>query len=247
MPRARKRHIQQSFRYLDKNQQRRGIDKHYRPGRPPKGKRSSERHKVRESFKPSEPLHVTVRVARKVGKLRKRHLYRAIRRAMITTYRRTTFRIVHASIQATHLHLIVEADDREALCRGMQGFQISAAKHINAAIGIEESTKRRRGSVFPDRYHPEIITSRRRARHCLAYVLNNWRRHGEDRLKVARDLEIDPFSTAPSFGAWRSSPVNDWPPTYEALPVAPPKTWLLREGWKMYGLIDPEEVPGDKP
>jgi REP element-mobilizing transposase RayT len=246
MRRSRKRHVQQSFQYLDKNKQRRGIDKHYRPGRPPKGKRSSERHKARASFKPSEPLHVTIRVTREVGKLRKRHLYRAIRRAMVTTYGRTSFRIVHTSIQATHVHLIVEANDREALSRGMQGFQISAAKHINAAIGIEECTKRRRGSVFPDRYHAEIITSRRRARHCLAYVLNNWRRHREDQLELSRDLEIDPFSTAPSFRGWRGSPMNDWPASYEPLPCATPKTWLLRDGWKMYGLIDPEEVPGDK-
>jgi hypothetical protein len=39
-----------------------------------------------------------------------------------------------ASAQRTHLHLLVEAKDKEALAAGMQGFQISAAKHLNAAI-----------------------------------------------------------------------------------------------------------------
>jgi len=41
----------------------------------------------------------------------------------------------------------------------MQGFQISAAKHLNAAISKGKPGPRRRGTVFPDRYHAEIITS----------------------------------------------------------------------------------------
>jgi REP element-mobilizing transposase RayT len=245
MARPRKRHVQQSLVYLDKNGQRRGIDRHHRPGRPPKGKRSSERHEKRVAFKASEPVHVTLRVTRDVGKLRKAHLYRAIRRAMVATFGRTGFRIVHMSIQATHIHLLVEAENKTALARGMQSFEISAAKHINAAVGAERGERRRRGSVFVDRYHPEIITTRRRARHCLAYVLNNWRRHGEDRFAFAQDLEIDPFSTGPSFTGWRGTPVNDWPASYEPLPAWDPRTWLLRDGWKLYGAIDPAEVPGD--
>ena len=81
----------------------------------------------------------------------------------------------------------------------------------------------------------------------LAYVLNNWRRHREDQFAFAEGLGADPFSTAPSFTSWRSRVETEWPASYEPLPAAEPKTWLLREGWKMYGLIDPGEVPGDKP
>ena len=40
---------------------------------------------------------------------------------------------------------MVEASDRIALARGMQGFQVAAAKHLNRLRG-------RRGSVFADRY-----------------------------------------------------------------------------------------------
>ena len=245
MARQRKRHVQQSLRYLDKNGQRRGIDKHYRPGRTPQGAKSSERHEKRLALKPSQPVHITLRVARDVGKLRKRHLYLAIRRAMVTTFHRQNFRIVHVSIQATHVHLLVEADDRMALARGMQGFQISAARHINAAVTEDRDGKRRRGCVFVDRYHADIITSRRRARHCLAYVLNNWRHHGEDQLAATTGLVIDPFSTGTSFAGWRGRTEVDWPSSYQPLPVWEPKTWLLRDGWKLYGLIDPTEVPGD--
>ena len=44
------------------------------------------------------------------------------------------FRIVHLSIQRTHVHLLVEANSKGNSRRGMQGFQISAAKHLNAAF-----------------------------------------------------------------------------------------------------------------
>jgi hypothetical protein len=164
---------------------------------------------------------------------------------MVATFHRTAFRIVHMSIQNNHVHLIIEADDRMALARGMQGFQISAAKHINAAIA-KDGGKRRRGCVFADRYHVKVMKSRRGVRNGLAYVLNNWRHHGQHLLRSPVPLPIDPFSTAPSFDGWSWTPAYEWPVTYEPLPVWEPKTWLLREGWKMHGLIDPDEVPGPK-
>ena len=83
---------------------------------------------------------------------------------MLRMLSRHDFRIVHASIQANHLHLLVEADDEKALAKGMQSFLISLARKLNAHLG-------RSGSVFPDRYHARVIDSRRQARHALAYVL----------------------------------------------------------------------------
>jgi len=247
--RARKRHVQQEIRFPDKNGQWRG-GKRAGAGRPAKGPRSSERHERRARFRASEPLHVVLRAAAAVGRLRKRHIYMALRDAMITTFPREDFRIVHISIQANHVHLLVEANDYMALARGMQGFQISAAKHINAVIS-EHTKQTRKGSVFPDRYHAEVITSRRHARHSLAYVLNNWRHHGEHRAPIARGWKIDPFASGDSFDGWREledSPVL-WKTrdTYKAMPVWRPKTWLLREGWRMHGLIGATEMPGPKP
>jgi REP element-mobilizing transposase RayT len=118
-------------------------------------------------------VHVVLRVIGAVGNLRRRFTYRAIREATLTTARREDFRIVHVSIQRTHVHLLVEADDKKALASGMQGFQISAAKHLNAAISKGKPGPRRRGAVFPDRYHAEAITSPTQARHALSYVLTN--------------------------------------------------------------------------
>jgi len=209
-------------------------------GRPPKGPRSSERHETRAAFKPSQPIHVTIRTTPAIGALRTRDKYRAIREALITSFVRERIRVVHVSIQRTHVHLLVEANDRMALARGMQGFQISAARHLNRAAD-------HRGTVFPDRYHATIIRSRRQARHALAYVLNNWRRHGEHRNGLARRWLVDPFSSGATFPGWRELADRDtfWPlrASYQPLPVWLPKTWLLAEGWKRYGLIGAREVP----
>jgi REP element-mobilizing transposase RayT len=150
----------------------------------------------------------------------------AIRDASITTAKREDFRIVHASVQGNHIHLIVEAQSKEAIACGMRGFQISAAMHLNNAV-TRRSGKRRRGTVFPDRYHMRVLTSPLAVRHALAYVLNNWRKHGEDRSDLPRTWKIDPFSSGIGFSGWREleGATTLWkgPPTYQALWVWLPK------------------------
>src|SRR5215510_3516792 len=112
-------------------------------GRPPKGKRAGSPHKVRPFLHARHPVHVVLRVVSSVGSLRRRCVYQAIREATLTTALREDFRIIHLSIQRTHVHLLVEASDKGALARGMQGFQISAAKHLNAAISKGKPGPRR--------------------------------------------------------------------------------------------------------
>jgi putative transposase len=76
----------------------------------------------------------------------------------------------------------------------------------------------------------------------LAYVLNNWRRHREDvNTPGAENALVDPYSTAASFDGWRDL---DEVPTWDRLPSAEPRTWLLRVGWRRHGLISVREVPG---
>ena len=160
--RTRKRHVQQQlFRLGGK---RRGA------GRKPNLARAVERHRARPDFKPYHGLHVVMRIVPAVGSLRRRKLYKAMRDATITAALRERFRIVHISLQRTHVHMLVEAEAKAVLARGMQGFQISAAKHVNAALG--DGVRPRRGKVFADRYHLEVITSPTRARRAIAYVLS---------------------------------------------------------------------------
>jgi len=217
-------------------------------GRPANGTRAGAPHKERPYLHARYPVHVVLRVVGAVGSLRRRLAYHAIREATLTTARREDVRIVHISLQRTHLHLLVEANDKRALASGMQGFQISAAKHLNAAISKGRPGARRRGAVFPDRYHAEIITSPTQARHVLRYVLSNWRKHREDLASPMSAWTIDWFSSAAMFPDWQEYDDEEgflWrgPPSYEPLQVRKAQTWLLREGWKNTGSISCREVP----
>ncbi|MEO7734556.1 MAG: transposase [Kofleriaceae bacterium] len=190
-------------------------------------------------------------VVSEVGNLRRREIYKAVRAATITAARtaerRGRFRIVQLSIQHTHIHLLVEAESTETLACGMQGFKISVARHINTALRI--GGRRRRGAVFADRYHLVVIRSPRQAQHVLAYVLCNWRKHGEDRSGLARAWLVDPFSSAVSFTGWKELEGQaPWRirPGYQPLIVTPPQSWLLRIGWWRHRAISVREVPGQR-
>jgi REP element-mobilizing transposase RayT len=143
-------------------------------GRKPRGKRPGARHATRPEHDPRHPVHVTIRVVGSVEGLRRRDLYLALRDATIATARREDFRIVHISIQRDHIHLIVEADSKRALSRGVQGFSISAARQINKAI-TARGGGRRTGRVIGERFHARPLTSPRAVRNAIAYVLGNWR------------------------------------------------------------------------
>ena len=222
-------------------------------GRPAKGPRAGSPHQQRPYLHARYPVHITLRVVGAVGNLRRRCVYQAIREATLTTARRESFRIVHISIQRTHVHLLVEAQDKVVLAKGMQGFQISAAKHLNAAISKGKPGPRRRGTVFPDRYHAVIIRSPTQARHALSYVLSNFRKHQEDRATPMCEWKIDWFSSAVMFPDWAEYGADEWflwrgPATYEPLQVFHPKTWLLAEGWKKCSAtISCREVPSARP
>jgi REP element-mobilizing transposase RayT len=251
-----KRHQQRSFptysKKLDKNHQLRGARKGERRksvGRPKKGFRASERHEKRLRLRADWPAHVILRAHAAIGSLRKADVFHAIREALITVWKlEESFHVVQFSVQRTHIHMLVEANDRLALAKGMQTFGISAAKHINARIR-DENGKRRRGPVFPDRYHVKILKSRRQVRNCLTYVLNNWRHHSEDQGDRCRTWHIDPFSSAVTFEGWKERESRDGqryvqPPSYMEPLLCAARSWLLNVGWLKYGLISAFEVPG---
>jgi putative transposase len=161
-------------------------------GRKPKGARGGASHRARLAHDPRHPVHVTIRVVGSAVGLRCKDMYLAVREATITTAKREDFRLVQMSIQRDHLHLIVEADSRTALSRGVRGFSISAARQISKAF-TARGGDRRTGRVIGDRYHARPLTSPRAVRNTLAYCLNNWRKHQEDRAPFARTWKVDPF------------------------------------------------------
>ncbi len=115
---------------------------------------------------------------------------------------------------------------------------IAATRHINAALG-------RQGTVFATRYHAVQLRTPRQVRNALAYVLNNWRRHGEDRKGLAQQrAHVDPYSSGVLFDGWLEEPRFTMPGRYEPLPVSGARSWLMTVGWRRHPLIGLREVPG---
>lgn len=244
---AEQRQDELPFRKLDKNGQLRG-GRRDGAGRPRKG-RGSAPHKRRAEVSARDPQHVVLRVADGVGSLRGNKAYRAIRRAFtVVLDRYGCFRIVHFSLQRDHVHLLCEANDKQTLAQGLKAFEISAAKHLNREL-TPRGQRRRRGRVFADRYHVESISTVRGARNALNYVLNNWRKHREDRDPIGLFAgRIDPFSSGVWFVGWkeRTLPYVAAPPGYEPPDVANPHTWLLSVGYQRGAPISCFDVPGNR-
>jgi putative transposase len=251
MARPRKRHVQTSFAYkkLDKNRQHRG-GRRKNAGRKPTGDFAS--HASRPAIDKRHPQHVTLRVVASIGWLRRLDTYAAVRRALRTVLGRSAeFRIVHLSVQNTHVHLLVEASDKRALANGMRAFQISAAKAINTAYSRRRRLAQRRcGRVFADRYYTEDIGSVRQVRNTLSYVLNNWRRHRDDAGAYSLfEGRLDPYASGLAFAGWREAIPDDvrtLPRDYEPLEVSAPRTWLLNMGWTRANPISMFETPGPR-
>jgi REP element-mobilizing transposase RayT len=85
-----------------------------------------------------------LRVRRGLPSLRAHALFGRVRRALAQGRERFGFRLVHFSVQRDHLHLLVEAGDRRALSRGVQGLSVRIARAANGELG-------RKGRVFADR------------------------------------------------------------------------------------------------
>ena len=197
------------------------------------------KHRTRPFHDRRLPVHVVLRVTPEVGRLRRHKAYAAVRLAMIALALtgRPGFRVVHLSIQRHHIHLLCEADDRTTLANGVRALCVSTARRLNALVTIAGG-KPRTGRVFTDRYHATAIATPRQARHALAYVLNNWRRHREDHGALGeRRALVDRYSSGIAFGGWaeRDGVPFAWPPRFEPMPIAAPQTWLMKGGWKRGG------------
>jgi hypothetical protein len=189
------------------------------------------------------PAHVTLRLLPGLPSLRTVPIVREIERTFGRGCVRPGFRLVHYSLQGNHAHLIVEAQDREMLGRGMMAIGSRLARAVNRVA-------RRTGPVLADRYHVRLLPTPKEVRNGLRYVLLNARRHAAAaKASRARAVRPDPASSGEWFDGWklastrvpsageRAAPANQ-------PPVARARTWLLTVGWRRHGLLDPAEVPG---
>lgn len=190
-----------------------------------------------------------MRVRREAGFLRKERVLRAVVARLRRASEGEDFRVLHYSVQADHLHLIVEASDGASFTRRMTGLSTWLARSVNRVLG-------RSGAFFADRYHREDLASPRQVRNALVYVLQNHRKHAHVRL--GHDVGgLDAYSSAPWFGGFAKDADDafvearvdalmllrlpaDTPP-----PLGPPKTWLAGTGWlkSKGGRISIHEIP----
>jgi REP element-mobilizing transposase RayT len=201
--------------------------------------------------------------------LREHSLFVVVRKALAAAKQQFDFSLVHFSVQRDHLHLIVEAIDRRALSRGVQGLSIRVARAVNRQL-------QRKGRLFADRYHARALKTPREVRFALRYVLLNVRKHAvaRQRAKSCAPREAAPMSTmgrteddsvVAGFVDSRSSAAwfrgfarprelafgahevrSEWLRTSGSAepPVAEASLWLLRVGSRRAGLFDLDDTPG---
>ncbi len=203
-------------------------------GRKPKGSEAGVPHATRPPLAGRYPVHVTLKRGPGLPGMRTPQALAVLRRAFAAGCDRFGFRLIHYSIQNSHMHMVVEAEDRASLTRGLHGLTIRIARGLNKLWG-------RRGQVFPDRYHEHILCTPREVRNALRYVLLNARRHGRTLAHV-----LDLFSSGMWFDGWKEEP------SFEGLerwghPVARVRTWLLNIGWRRHGPISVKARPGPAP
>jgi REP element-mobilizing transposase RayT len=184
------------------------------------------RHRARPPHATWKPAHVTLRGRRG---LRSETAYAALE-AAIAAASTARFRVIHFSVQDDHVHLIVEASDRDALIHGVQGMAVRMARAVNHAF-------RRRGRLWTDRYHARDLGTPREVRNAIAYVLLNRRKH------AAWARGIDRCSSGRWFDGWRMQAKAPLAPAASS-PLSTARTWLASVGWRRAGLIVVDERPG---
>jgi putative transposase len=155
---------QRAFKFRTWGGKRKGA------GRPPKSGKAGTPHVTRPVLAPRFPVHVTWRMDKRVWNLRTHRCFTVMERAMVAGAARFGFRLVHYSVMGNHVHLIVEATDRRALWRGMQGLGVRIARALNRVM-------RRSGRVVGDRYHARILRTPTEVRRVRNYLRTNARHH----------------------------------------------------------------------
>ncbi len=168
----------------------------------PAAKRPIVHHVRRDEVSEREPAHVTIRVLEDVPSMRRKPLLRVFQRSLREVRGRKDFRVVEYSVQTDHVHLIVEAADKDALASGMKAVASRLARAVHRVHA-------RSGRVLAGRYHVRALTSPKEVRNAIAYVLLNARKHWRQRTGQAPPVRIDAASSGRLFRGWsRRAPVE---------------------------------------
>jgi len=190
------------------------------------------RSKVPHSTRPEVRgvCHVVLRICRGLPWLRTPKTYRVLERALRAGKEKKGFALVQYSVLGDHLHLLVEAESKRKLARAMQGLMIRIAKALN------RFWRRRRGSVFADRYFARLVEGGLALKRALAYVLNNARKHGV----WSSPSRPDPYSSGPWYVGW-------WGPSDIRRPLRAPPVVPTRDvslGMPSFCCLKLDFIPG---
>lgn len=123
-------------------------------------------HRPRETVNRHLPLHVNFKyrifIKNKTG-------LKILKRAVLNA-RRKGLKILHYSMQANHLHFIVEAESNEILESGMRSLTVTFVRNF------------KRGKVQVGRYHLHVLRTLRETQNALRYVLQNDHKHSGRRV-----------------------------------------------------------------
>jgi len=219
----------------------------------------------------NEALLVTLKVQPGIPNLRSGGRFRAVRGAL-RAFRKVDFtdlltdveanegaafgfRVAHFAVLGDHIHLVVEADSKSALSRGMQKLTMSVSRRLNAlsvrrcggnlrprgALSVRPGWL---GKVFRERYHARPLRTPTATRIAIAYVIFNAHKHfgGRKGGRVVPDhyswaAYFDGFFELATFCRFKVSKRAVGPPSASDssradVPVTTPEGWLLRSGWR---------------
>lgn len=199
------------------------------------GDRSRVVHAKRPIHKGRHPVHVTLRAKSGLPSFRQQRIHRLIAEVLRDQRRRRYkdhFRVIHFSIQANHLHLIVEADTERAdgyqpLRAGISGLEVAFARRLNMML-------RRKGKVWDDRYYRHDLKSPRETSRSLSYVFDNYTHHG---VKSYGEGVLNPYSSAWLFDGWDGPHVTFQDSERWRWPICRAQTWLLGSGYSKHGKL----------
>jgi putative transposase len=195
-------------------------------------------HRARPRVSKNTPVHITLRVVEGVENLRTSRFFRLIHGILVKATSDLPARIVHYSVMRNHLHLIIEAADNRHCSRAMRTLGIRLAKAIN-------TLRRVKGRLIRDRNHVHVLKTPLETKRAIAYVLCNARKHARERGSILPRRWLDPCSSARAFEDWRDESGRALRQAARGDPaVKPPRSWLLRFGWRRHGGIAVDFVPG---
>src|SRR4029453_6488507 len=112
----------------------------------------------------NDALHITLKLIDGWPNLRKQPELERITHAIEAAQERFGCRIIAFSLQRNHLHLTVEAPNKEDLARAMKGLLVRMVRALNRLW-------RRSGSIFLERYHAVPLRGLQQAHRTMRYVL----------------------------------------------------------------------------